>query len=97
MCWSTFSCSAVGFSIGGQYRRYTPLRMTRHPTSTYAHWIDGRAVAGTSGRIGEVFNPSLGAVASRVALASESEVDAAVRAARAAFPAWAATPPLKRA
>ncbi len=36
-------------------------------------------------------------VAARVALASEAEVDAAVRAAREAFPAWAATPALKRA
>ena len=49
------------------------------------------------GRAGDVFNPSLGVVAARVALASEAEVDAAVRAARAAFPAWAATPALKRA
>ena len=44
-----------------------------------------------------MFNPSLGVVAARVALAVEAEVDAAVRAARAAFPAWAATPALKRA
>ena len=54
-------------------------------------------VAGTSGRAGDVFNPSLGVVAARVALANEAEVDAAVRAARAAFPGWAATPALKRA
>jgi malonate-semialdehyde dehydrogenase (acetylating)/methylmalonate-semialdehyde dehydrogenase len=54
-------------------------------------------VPGASGRAGDVFNPSLGVVAARVALASETEVDAAVRAARAAFPAWAATPALKRA
>jgi len=64
---------------------------------TLGHWIGGRAVAGSSGRAGEVFNPSLGIMASRVALASEAEVDAAVRAARGAFPAWAATPALKRA
>jgi malonate-semialdehyde dehydrogenase (acetylating)/methylmalonate-semialdehyde dehydrogenase len=71
--------------------------MTQERAGTYAHWIDGRDVAGSSGRAGDVFNPSLGVVAARVALASQSEVDAAVRAARAAFPAWAATPPLKRA
>jgi malonate-semialdehyde dehydrogenase (acetylating)/methylmalonate-semialdehyde dehydrogenase len=71
--------------------------MTQERVHQYSHWIDGRAVAGTSGRAGEVFNPSLGVVASRVALASEPEVDAAVRAARAAFPAWAAMPALKRA
>jgi malonate-semialdehyde dehydrogenase (acetylating)/methylmalonate-semialdehyde dehydrogenase len=71
--------------------------MTQERVNPYSHWIGGRAVAGTSGRAGDVFNPSLGVVASRVALASEAEVDAAVRAARAAFPAWAATPALKRA
>ena len=71
--------------------------MTQDRVGNYFHWIGGRAVAGNSGRAGDVFNPSLGIVASRVALASAAEVDAAVRAARAAFPAWAATPALKRA
>ena len=71
--------------------------MTQERVSIYPHWIAGRAQPGTSGRAGDVFNPSLGVVAARVALASEAEVDAAVRAARAAFPAWAATPALKRA
>jgi malonate-semialdehyde dehydrogenase (acetylating)/methylmalonate-semialdehyde dehydrogenase len=71
--------------------------MTNERVSSYSHWIGGRMVAGTSGRAGDVFNPSLGIVAARVALANETEVDAAVRAARAAYPAWAATPALKRA
>jgi len=71
--------------------------MTQDRVSTIPHWIGGRAVAGSSGRAGDVFNPSLGVVAGRVALASEAEVDAAVRAAHEAFPAWAATPALKRA
>src|SRR5688572_26149174 len=71
--------------------------MTHERVSTYSHWIDGREVPGSSGRAGEVFNPTLGVVAARVPLASAEEVDSAVQAARAAFPAWAATPPLKRA
>ncbi len=71
--------------------------MTHDRVNTYTHWIGGSPVAGTSGRAADVFNPSLGIVASRVALASAAEVDDAVRAARAAYPAWAATPPLKRA
>jgi malonate-semialdehyde dehydrogenase (acetylating)/methylmalonate-semialdehyde dehydrogenase len=71
--------------------------MTQERVSAYSHWIGGRIVAGTSGRMGDVFNPSLGVVAAKVALASKDEVDAAVRAAREAFPAWAATPALKRA
>jgi malonate-semialdehyde dehydrogenase (acetylating)/methylmalonate-semialdehyde dehydrogenase len=71
--------------------------MTQERVTLYPHWIDGRAHPGTSGRAGDVFNPSLGVVAARVALASETDVDVAVRAARAAFPGWAATPALKRA
>jgi malonate-semialdehyde dehydrogenase (acetylating)/methylmalonate-semialdehyde dehydrogenase len=71
--------------------------MTQDRVSTYLHWIGGHALAGSSGRVGDVFNPSLGVIAARVALASEADVDAAVRAARAAFPAWAATPALRRA
>jgi malonate-semialdehyde dehydrogenase (acetylating)/methylmalonate-semialdehyde dehydrogenase len=71
--------------------------MTHERVSTYSHWIAGRLAPGNSGRAGDVFNPSLGVIAARVALAAEPEVDAAVRAARSAFPDWAATPALKRA
>jgi malonate-semialdehyde dehydrogenase (acetylating)/methylmalonate-semialdehyde dehydrogenase len=55
------------------------------------HWIGGHAVPGTSGRTAPVFNPAVGREAKRVALASAAEVDAAVAAAAAAFPAWRAT------
>ncbi|MDR3426433.1 CoA-acylating methylmalonate-semialdehyde dehydrogenase [Silvimonas sp.] len=65
--------------------------------TTTAHWISGQPVAGTSDRFSEVFNPSKGEVSGRVALATGAEVDTAVAAAKAAFPAWAATPPLRRA
>ncbi|MEP6938928.1 MAG: CoA-acylating methylmalonate-semialdehyde dehydrogenase [Rudaea sp.] len=61
------------------------------------HFINGREVPGTSGRFGDVFDPAHGTVAAHVALAGEDEVDAAVAAARAAFPAWSETPPLRRA
>ncbi|HEY3918804.1 MAG TPA: CoA-acylating methylmalonate-semialdehyde dehydrogenase [Stellaceae bacterium] len=61
------------------------------------HFIAGKRIAGTSGRIGEVFDPALGQPVARVAFASAGEVDAAVASARAAFPAWAATTPLARA
>ena len=71
--------------------------MTQDRVSIYPHWIGGRATPGTSGRSADVFNPSLGVVGARVSLASEAEVDAAVCAARVAFPGWAATPALKRA
>jgi malonate-semialdehyde dehydrogenase (acetylating) / methylmalonate-semialdehyde dehydrogenase len=66
-------------------------------TREVGHFIAGRAVASTSGRRQAVFDPATGAVAREVALASVDEVNAAVAAARAAFPAWADTPPLRRA
>ena len=40
----------------------------------------------------DVYDPSSGEAISRVPLSSAREVDAAVRSARAAFPAWSATP-----
>src|SRR4249920_2733041 len=58
---------------------------------TINHWIGGRAVAGTSGRTGPVWNPATGEQQAEVDLASAEEVDTAVGAATAAFPAWRAT------
>jgi malonate-semialdehyde dehydrogenase (acetylating)/methylmalonate-semialdehyde dehydrogenase len=63
---------------------------------TVPHWIGGRAVRG-SGALLEVFNPASGRVARRVALATADEVRTAVVSARGAFPAWADTPPVRRA
>ena len=56
-----------------------------------SHWIGGRRVGGTSGRSGPVCDPARGVVARTVDFASAEEVDAAVAAAKAAFPAWRAT------
>ena len=64
---------------------------------TLAHFIRGAAAEGCSGRFGEVYDPATGRVTARVPLASRDEVGAAVSAAAAAFPAWAATTPLNRA
>ncbi|MGL1834864.1 CoA-acylating methylmalonate-semialdehyde dehydrogenase [Rhodocyclaceae bacterium SMB388] len=61
------------------------------------HWIDGNVTPGTGERSADVFDPALGAVARKVALASTADVDAAVAAARKAFPGWAATTPQRRA
>ena len=66
-------------------------------TTEVGHYIGGRTVASTSGRRQAVYNPSTGAVARQVALASTDEVGRAVAAAQAAFPAWADTPPIRRA
>ncbi len=56
-----------------------------------SHWIDGAVVESASGRSGTVFNPATGEQAASVDFANEAEVDAAVAAALAAFPAWRAT------
>jgi malonate-semialdehyde dehydrogenase (acetylating) / methylmalonate-semialdehyde dehydrogenase len=61
------------------------------------HFIEGKAVASTSGRRQAVYNPSTGAVARQVALASVEEVNSAVASAKAAFPAWSEMPPIRRA
>ena len=61
------------------------------------HWIGGKAVAGTSGRNGNVFNPAIGHVQALVPLANRDELDAAVAAAHDVFPEWSTQPPLRRA
>ncbi|HEX3466418.1 MAG TPA: CoA-acylating methylmalonate-semialdehyde dehydrogenase [Candidatus Elarobacter sp.] len=64
---------------------------------TVGHYVAGRSVEGGSGRFGDVYDPAVGAATRRVAFASAGEVDAAVRAAQGALPAWAETPPVRRA
>jgi malonate-semialdehyde dehydrogenase (acetylating)/methylmalonate-semialdehyde dehydrogenase len=64
---------------------------------TITHFINGAKVDTDGGRYGDVFNPAVGSPVARVALGTVAEVDAAVQAAAAAFPAWSATPPLTRA
>ena len=63
---------------------------------TLQHWIGGAPCAGGS-RMAEVYDPAQGTVSRRVQLADAATVAAAVADAQAAFPAWRATPPLKRA
>jgi malonate-semialdehyde dehydrogenase (acetylating)/methylmalonate-semialdehyde dehydrogenase len=61
------------------------------------HWIDGKRVAGTSGRMADVYNPATGEVQAQVALASKAEMEAAVASAAEAQKAWGATNPQRRA
>src|SRR5687767_779241 len=70
---------------------------TRTDTRGIGHFIGGRHVPGMSGRVGDVFDPNTGRVQAQVAFANASELDAAVAAAAAAQPAWAATNPQRRA
>jgi malonate-semialdehyde dehydrogenase (acetylating)/methylmalonate-semialdehyde dehydrogenase len=61
------------------------------------HWIGGQLVPGASGRSGPVFNPATGEQTGEVDFASPAEVDAAVEAARQAFPEWRALSLARRA
>jgi malonate-semialdehyde dehydrogenase (acetylating)/methylmalonate-semialdehyde dehydrogenase len=64
---------------------------------TITHWIDGKSWERPAERQGDVFNPATGAVSAKVALASPSEVDAAVASAKAALPEWRDASLAKRA
>src|SRR5467141_1193316 len=63
-----------------------------------AHFIGGKQVRGENGgRFGDVFNPTTGALAAKVPLASKAEVERAIAVAKEAFPGWSETSPLTRA
>jgi malonate-semialdehyde dehydrogenase (acetylating)/methylmalonate-semialdehyde dehydrogenase len=66
-------------------------------TTHIGHYINGVPVAGQGQRTQPVTNPATGAVTGKVALADKQDVNTAVAAALAAFPAWADAPPLRRA
>jgi malonate-semialdehyde dehydrogenase (acetylating)/methylmalonate-semialdehyde dehydrogenase len=70
---------------------------TGRAVRTLGHYVEGKAIAGHSGQWGQVFDPSNGAIISRVPFADATETRAAIHAARAALPAWAETPPHQRA
>jgi len=61
------------------------------------HFIGGKRTTGVGTGRADVFDPSTGLIARQVALGARADLDLAVETARAAFPAWAATPPLTRA
>ncbi len=61
------------------------------------HFVNGRLLTGTSARFGDIYDPNIGEVQARVALASPEEMDAAVQAAAKAQIGWAATNPQRRA
>ena len=66
-------------------------------TPQIGHHINGLPVHGHSPRTQAVTNPATSAVTGQVELASDNEVQQAVAAAQAAFPAWSDAPPLRRA
>lgn len=61
------------------------------------HYIQGQRQGDAGGASTPVYNPATGIQTGVLPLAGAAEVGTAVAAARAAFPAWAATPPVRRA
>src|SRR6201996_9349481 len=62
------------------------------------HWIGGKPWTGSEpGQRGDIYNPATGQVTGTVDFGGAAEVDAAVRAAAAAFPGWSETSLVKRA
>ena len=61
------------------------------------HWINGRPCEPANGQWLDVFDPATGEVAAQVANGDAGDVDAAVAAAQAAFPAWSSLPNSERA
>lgn len=60
-------------------------------------FINGQYVESKTEKYTDAYNPSTGKVTAQVPCCTKDEVEAAVQAAKAAFPGWAATPVLKRA
>ncbi|WP_218642944.1 5-carboxymethyl-2-hydroxymuconate semialdehyde dehydrogenase [Ralstonia pickettii] len=69
--------------------------MSRVNMDPVKHWIDGRQVDSAERFV--TTNPATGEAITEVASGGEAEINAAVAAAKAAFPAWANTPAKQRA
>jgi malonate-semialdehyde dehydrogenase (acetylating)/methylmalonate-semialdehyde dehydrogenase len=64
--------------------------------TTVMHFINGKQVANSSPRTGNVFNPAKGEITKQVALAESQDAQAAIQAAVDAYPAWRDTSLTKR-
>ena len=61
------------------------------------HYVGGAYETGSGDRWGDIYNPATGEVQAKVAMATKSDLDAAVERAAKAQPAWAAVNPQRRA
>jgi len=61
------------------------------------NYVGGTRQPATSDRTQDIFNPATGAVTARVTMSTTGDTNAAVAAAKAAFPRWSDTPPIHRA
>src|SRR5882672_9371024 len=69
----------------------------QHGAGQFGHYVGGQWMPPAEGQYFETINPATTAVLARVAQGGKADVDAAVAAARAAAPGWAALTPHARA
>ena len=70
---------------------------TQTAVSVVPFWIDGQHTTSRGSRHGSVTNAATGQVVRTVPFADDADIDLAIKSARAAFPTWRATTPLRRA
>ena len=90
--------SSVPQLIFGDLWEYDPAPETADPKlkSKYDLFIGGKFVPPKSGKYFESINPATEEVLAHIALAGQSDVDAAYQAAQKAFPAWSRLPGTER-
>ena len=84
-----FTSAALDFGPAPESDAPARAWLAKHE-GVFKHYIGGRFVEPGSGERFESIDPSTGLSLGRVAQGSAADVDAAVSAARAAYPAWAA-------
>ncbi len=77
-------------------RRPSKSRNSRPRARTLKNMIGGKFVAPVDGKKEDVVNPATGEVIAKAPLSGKRDVDAAVKAARAAFEGWATATPGER-
>ena len=73
------------------------LTWLEHHKSRFGHFINGAWLAPSTGKYFDTADPSTGEKLASVAEGSAADIDAAVKAARAVFPAWRSLSPHARA
>lgn len=73
------------------------MSITESAVTKIENYIAGNHAPTSAGRGQDVFNPATGEITAHVGFSNHDDVDTAVSAAKRAFPAWADTPPIRRA
>jgi aldehyde dehydrogenase (NAD+) len=84
-----FTSAALDFGPAPESDAPARAWLAKHE-GVFKHYIGGRFTEPSSGERFESIDPSTGASLGRVAQGSAADIDSAVSAARAAYPAWAA-------